>query len=421
MSETSKKIIDHIPLVDLDAQFKAIEQEIRDAVERVYKHKRFIMGPEVKKLEQKLAQYCGVDHAIGCASGSDALLLSLMAVDIKPGDYVITSPFTFFATAGAIARLGAKPVFLDINPLDYNINPAELDCFMEGKHPLNARFPYWQEKTKAVIPVHLYGQMADMEPIRKIANKHDLFVIEDAAQAIGAIYQGKKSGSLGHTGCFSFFPSKNLGCFGDGGLITTNDEAVAEKLNILRLHGAKPKYHHSLVGINSRLDTIQAAILLVKLQYIDKWNSRRRENAAFYTKTIHRHRLSKIEIDGLQDYSSLKGNNGCLDGEPDKVVEPIETTGAQERSGKHVYHQYVIKTERRDELKKVLDKAQIGNSIYYPVPLHQQECFRNLGYKADDCPVASCAARQTLALPMFPELTEARQKHVIETIASFLG
>jgi len=415
MQEDKTDEITEVPLLDLDAQFATIEDEIKEAVDAVFDHQQYIMGPEVSQLEGKLARYCGVDHAIGCASGSDALLLSLMALDVEPGDYVITTPFTFFATAGAIARLGAVPVFLDIDPVSYNIDPEQIQKFLQGNHPLNNRFPDWEQKTKAIIPVHLYGQMADMDPIMQLADEFDIAVVEDAAQAIGARYQDKFAGAVGDTGCFSFFPSKNLGGFGDGGFITTNNDELADKMRTLRVHGAKPKYHHHLVGINSRLDTIQAAALMVKLNYIDDWNARRREAANRYRKLF---RNKGVVIDQTSDLKTFDWESFQFHG---KLLPPQETTGDPEEGGRHVYHQFVIRTAKRDQLREVLKEANIGHSIYYPVSLHEQECFAEYNYQPEDCPHAVCASNQTLALPVYPELTEPHQYYIVDTIHDFLS
>ncbi|NIM99182.1 MAG: aminotransferase class V-fold PLP-dependent enzyme, partial [candidate division Zixibacteria bacterium] len=349
----------NVPLLDLKRQYNSIKEELDQAVFSVLSHTRFIMGPDVKAFEEKAAEYCGSKFAVGVASGTDALLLSLRACGVGPGDEVITSTFTYFATAGAITRLGATPVFVDIDPDTYNLDPGKIE---------NRITP----QTKAIIPVHLYGQCADMDPIMEIAKKHNLKVVEDAAQAIGAKYKGKKAGTMGHFGCFSFFPSKNLGAAGDGGMITTDDEEIAELLRILRVHGAKPKYYHALVGYNSRLDTIQAAILSVKLKYLDEWTEKRREHAQVY-------------------------NAAFRDSD---IITPKE-----EDFNYHIYHQYTIAVKDRDKLRRVLKEKQIGHEIYYPVPLHLQECYRFLGYKEGDLPVAERKAKEVISLPIYPELT----------------
>ncbi len=359
-----------IPLIDLKAQYKNIKKEIDEAIASVLESQVFILGPKVKELEDKIAEYCNVKYGIGVASGSDALLLALMAIDIKPEDEVITTPFTFFATAGSISRLGAKPVFVDISSKTYNIDPNNIEEKITSK-------------TKAIIPVHLYGQCADMEPILEIAERNNIFVIEDAAQAIGAKYKGKMAGSMGHIGCLSFFPTKNLGAYGDGGMVLTNDQNLAEKISVLRVHGSKPKYYHSLVGVNSRLDAIQASILLAKFKYLDEWNESRRRNAKYYNELF-------AGMDLITPY-----------------VEDFNY---------HIYHQYVIKIENRDKIREALSTANIGTEIYYPVPLHLQKCFSDLGYKEGDLPNSEDSAKKTLALPIYPELIREQQEIIVETI-----
>lgn len=370
-----------IPLLDLQAQYENIEQEVLQAIKGVYDHKVFVLGPEVKRLEEEVAGYSNTNYGIGVASGSDALLLSLMAQGIGPGDEVITTPYTFFATAGSVSRLGAKPVFVDIDQKTYNILPDKIESKITPK-------------TKAILPVHLYGQCADMEPIMEIGERYNLPVIEDAAQAIGAEYVknsiSEKAGTMGICGCLSFFPSKNLGCMGDGGMIITNDAPLAEKVAILRVHGSKSRYYHEIVGLNSRLDTLQAAILLVKLKYLDAWSEKRRKNAALY--------------------NELFLSNGLLN-----VVTPPFV----EFENKHIYNQYVIRVQRRDKLKEFLKEKGAGTEIYYPVPLHLQECYRQLGYREGDLPNAEEAARETLALPIYPELTQSQQEMVVDFIKEF--
>lgn len=363
-----------IPLVDLKAQYETIKDEINEAINEVLESQWFILGPNVAELEEKIADYCNVEYAIGIASGSDALLLSLMAIDIGPGDEVITTPFTFFATAGSVSRLGATPIFVDIDPKTYNIDPK----LIEEKIT---------EKTKAIIPVHLYGQCADMDPILDIAAKHDLYVIEDAAQAIGAKYKNREAGSMGDLGCLSFFPTKNLGGYGDGGMILTNNENLAERLKVLRVHGSKPKYYHSVIGCNSRLDAIQAAILLVKFKCLDKWNEARRQNASTYDSLFS-------STDVLTPYS--------------------------EGFNYHIFNQYVIQVSDRDGLKAYLKEEGVGTEIYYPVPLHLQECYSDLGYSVGDIPVSEQTARQALALPVFPELNDEEQKQIVKLIEDFI-
>jgi dTDP-4-amino-4,6-dideoxygalactose transaminase len=360
----------NVPFLDLKRQYSSIKEELDQAVFSVLSHSRFIMGPEVKAFEEKVAEYCGSKFAIGVASGTDALLLSLRACGVGAEDEVITTGFSFFATAGVITRLGATPVYVDIDPDTYNMAPDQIEKKITSK-------------TKAIMPVHLYGQCAEMDPILVIAKKHNLKVVEDAAQAIGAKYKGKKAGTMGHFGCFSFFPSKNLGAAGDGGMIVTDDSEMAELVKMLRVHGAKPKYYHSMVGYNSRLDTIQAAILSVKLKYLDGWTEKRREHAESYN-------------------SAFKDSD---------IITPKE-----EDFNYHIYHQYTIAVKNRDKLREVLKDNQIGHDVYYPVPLHLQECYRSLGYEEGDLPEIERKAKEVISLPIYPELTKDEQNFVIETI-----
>lgn len=374
----------HIPLLDLNAQLDEIRDELKIAVDDVIESTRYIMGPRVTEFERELADYCNVEHGIGVSSGTDALLVSLMALDVGPDDIVLTTDYSFFATAGVIARLRARPVFLDIDPDTYNLDPAKLKEWLENNEDKI-------EKVKAIVPVHLFGQCADMKPIIKTARKYDIPVIEDAAQAIGARYPGNgkplKAGSMGLMGCFSFFPSKNLGGLGDGGMVVTRNEEIAEKLRKLRNHGAAPKYYHSMIGGNFRLDAIQAAALNVKLKYLDEWHKKRQENADYY----NRHLTDKIK-------------------KPENVY----------RHDYHIYNQYIINLpENRDEFKKYLRKKQIGFGIYYPVPFHLQECFEYLGYKLGDFPASEYAAEHTIALPVYPELSTENQDYVIEAVNDF--
>jgi len=371
-----------VPLLDLNAQLQTIKKEVKTAVNDVIDSTQYIMGPKVAELEEQIAEYAGAKYATGVSSGTDALLIALMALDIGPGDIVITTPFSFFATAGVIARLGATPAFVDIDPDTYNLSPDALRKWFESETEK-------RDRVKAIIPVHLYGQCADMDPILEIAGGYNIPVIEDAAQAIGARYPSKtgtkKAGAMGAMGCFSFFPSKNLGAMGDGGMVVTDDAAIDEKLKKLRNHGAKPKYYHALIGGNFRLDPIQAAILLVKLPHLDKWHSMRQENAAYYDENLN-----------------VKG-----------IKKPVV---AYKREF-HIYNQYVISVmEQRDELRKFLTENNIGTEIYYPVPFHEQECFRYLGYKSGDFPNSEYATKHTIALPIYPELTTEMQDYVIEKI-----
>jgi dTDP-4-amino-4,6-dideoxygalactose transaminase len=405
----------NIPLLDLSAQHNSLEKELKEAINSVLDTQNFIMGSEVKQFESEVNSYIGSNFAYGCASGSDALLLGLMAIDIEPGDYVITSPFTFFATAGAISRLGAIPIFIDIEYPSFNIDAKKVRDFLEGKDDLSKRIKAPLEKIKAIIPVHLYGQMADMSPIMDLAKEFKLYVIEDAAQSIGSKYDSQNAGTIGDFGCFSFFPSKNLGAYGDAGLITVKDPEMAEKVDVLRLHGAKPKYHHKFVGINSRLDTIQAAILRVKLKYLENWTNKRREIAEIYNSEFEKIGISSDHI-GCSDCCT---NSDCLL-EQGKVITPVENAGSPKNGGRHIYHQYTIRTKNRDALAEHLNKKNIGNSVYYPIPLHVQECFSDLNYEINDCPISMCASKQALSLPIYPELTEAEIKNIVKSINEFL-
>jgi dTDP-4-amino-4,6-dideoxygalactose transaminase len=386
----------NVPLLDLKAQYATIRDEIRAAVDAVLESQQCILGPTVADLETKLAEYCGCPHAITVSSGSDALLISLMAEGIGPGDEVITTPYTFFATAGAIARTGAKPVFVDIDPATYNIDPAGIEAKITPR-------------TKAVLPVHLYGQCAEMDPIMAVAERRGIPVIEDAAQAIGSEYKGRRAGSMGRYGCFSFFPSKNLGAAGDGGLVATRDAAVAEKLRVLRVHGSKPKYYHALIGGNFRFDSLQAAIVSVKLKHLDRWTAGRQANAARYRRLFEEAGLSLPS----PDQPSVGARRGA--GGEGLVQLPHEVPG-----NRHIYNQFVIRVPRRDELQAYLREQKIGNEVYYPVPLHVQQCFAYLGHRAGDFPESERAARETLALPIYPELSDQQAAWVVECIRTFL-
>jgi dTDP-4-amino-4,6-dideoxygalactose transaminase len=368
-----------VPMLDLKAQHEKIGAEVEEAIKRVLDSQQFILGPEVRELEGEIAAYCESSHAIGCASGSDALLLALMACGVGQGDEVITSPFTFFATAGSVARLGATPVFVDIEPSSFNLYEDRIESLIT-------------DKTRAIIPVHLFGMCADMDKINEVARARGIAVIEDAAQAIGAEYKGRRAGSLGLIGAFSFYPSKNLGGAGDGGMLTTNDAAVAERLRSLRAHGAKNKYFHEEVGINSRLDSLQAAILRVKLRYLDEWAEARRENA--------------------RRYRELFMQTGLL--ENGLVMLPESSPDAF-----HVYNQFVIRAQDRDRLKQSLKDEGIGTEIYYPLSLHLQDCFKYLGHKRGEFPESERASNEALAIPIYPELEEEAQRYVVERIAAF--
>jgi dTDP-4-amino-4,6-dideoxygalactose transaminase len=374
----------HVPLLDLKSQYQSIRTEILERVNKVFDSQYFILGPEVEALENAVAQYCQSDFAVGVSSGTDALLISLMASGIGQGDYVITSPYTFFATAGAIARAGAKPLFVDIEPESYNLDPQALRAALETMGSEQ------RDSVKAIVPVHLYGQCADMGDILSIANDLGLTVIEDAAQAIGAEWQNRRAGSMGHYGCFSFFPSKNLGAFGDGGIVTTSSQERCERLRRLRVHGSHPKYYHGMIGGNFRLDALQAAVVAVKLNHLDAWTEKRQINA-------HRYRTLFQEA-GLLNVVRLP----------------------RESSGRHIYNQFVINVKGdRDRLKVHLQENEIGTEIYYPVPLHLQRCFQYLGYQPGDLPISERAAQHTLALPVYPELSGEQQHYVVEQIAHF--
>lgn len=366
-----------IPLLDLKAGYAPLREEIRAAIDRVVESQIFINGSEVEGLEEEVAVYSQCRYGIGVSSGTDALLAALMAIDIQPGDEIITSPYTFFATAGTIWRLGAKPVFVDIDPQTYNMDTSPAGGLEAAITP----------RTKAIMPVHLYGQMTEMDPLMEIAAKYNLTVIEDAAQAIGAEYKGRRAGSIGHLGCFSFFPSKNLGGFGDGGMVTANDEALAERVRLLRGHGAFPKYYHKFVGGNFRLDALQAAVLRVKLKHLDSWSAGRQRNAAVYRELFAQAGLGQVGL-------------------------PVEAPHRR-----HIYNQFVIRVPHRDELIAHLKKNNIGNEIYYPVPLHLQECFASLGHQRGDFPASEQAANETIALPIYPELSDADKARIVEVIS----
>ncbi len=372
-----------IPLLDLKAQHATIADDIHAAYQRVIDAQAFIMGKEVEAFEKEIAQWIGVTHAIGCASGSDALLLALMALDLEPGDEVITTPYTFFATVSAITRNGLKPVFCDIDPRTYNMDTRKIEALIT-------------DRTRVILPVHLYGQLANMDEIMKLAERKKLIVIEDACQAIGARHGRRRAGMIGLAGCFSFFPSKNLGGHGDGGLMTTNDPLLANKLRSLRLHGSTERYFHKWVGINSRLDALQAAVLRVKLPHLESWCDGRADRARRYETLF-------AEAGVLQA-------DGCYP-EPGRVVTPLVETD------RHVFHQYVIRVQRRDAVMASLKEKQIGHAIYYPLSLHMQECFADVGYREGDLPESERACRETLALPIYPELTEDQQRRVVGTIA----
>ena len=362
-----------VPLLDLKAQYADIRRDVDDAVRRVMESARFIGGPEVAALEEEVARYSQCAHGVGCASGTDALLLSLRALGVGPGDEVVTSAYSFFASAGVVANVGATPVFVDIDPRTYNLDPPRLEAAVTPR-------------TKAVIAVDLYGQCCDLAAVRSVCDKHHVWLIEDAAQAIGSEWEGKRAGSIADFGCFSFFPSKNLGGAGDGGMIVSQAPERADRARLLREHGARPKYHHTLVGTNSRLDALQAAILRVKLRHLDRWSEARARNAALYNQLF----------------------------EGSRVGRPFHDPRTR-----HIYNQYVVRLQKRDEVRQHLADRGIGSEIYYPVPLHVQKCFAMLGYKPGDMPNAEAAAQETLALPIYPELTEDQIRYVAATVRDF--
>ncbi len=367
-----------VPLLDLKAQFQSIKEETMTAVLEVIESQKFIMGEQVGELEQAIASLCAAEHGIACASGTDALLLPLKTLELAPGDEVITTPFTFFATAGAIANSGGKPVFVDIDPDTFNIDPDAVEAAVTPR-------------TRAIVPVHLFGQMAPMERLQAVAERHDVRIIEDAAQAIGARQkiggEWRMAGELSWTSAFSFFPSKNLGCWGDGGMMVTNDGELAARLRLLRTHGGAKQYHHEEIGTNSRLDTLQAAVLLAKVKYLRDWAERRRKQAAAYDAAL-----------------------GAIDG----VTAPPVHDGNE-----HVYHQYTIRAARRDDLKKHVSDSGIGCAVYYPKPLHVQPCFSEFGYREGDFPEAELASREVLSLPVYPELTQPQRESVVDAIRRF--
>ncbi len=385
----------NVPLLDLQAQYAQIKDKVHAAVDSVLETQRFILGANVSALEEEIAKFCGVPFAVGVASGTDALLLSLKALGVGPGDAVVTVPFTFFATAGTIVNLGARPVFVDIEEAGFEMDPEKLSAFFSRECTFNLTTRKTIHKSsntviKAIVPVHLYGQCADMDEILAVAKRHDVPVVEDACQAIGATYKGRNAGTMGDLGCFSFFPSKNLGGAGDGGMVISSNPQLAERVRLLRTHGSHQKYFHSIVGFNSRLDELQAAILRVKLPYLQDWSNARYRNAVRYG----------------EDFRAA----GLLSEVTPPPVLP-------DRS--HIFHQYVIRCKMRDELQAALKSAGIGNEIYYPVSLHEQECFRSLGYGAADLPRSHAASKETLALPVYPELSDAQRQYVVHTTAAF--
>ena len=386
----------NVPLLDLKPQYQALKKEIDEDINRVVESQYFILGPEVKGLEDETCAYLNCKYAIGVSSGTDALLLALMAIDIQPDDEIILPTYSFFATAGVVARLNAKPVFVDIDPVSYNIDPKQIESKIT-------------EKTKAIIPVHLYGQSADMDPILEIAKKHNLRVIEDSAQAIGVEYKdGKKVGTIGDIGCFSYFPSKNLGAFGDAGIVTTNDETLAHKMTLLRVHGTEQAYYHKMVGGNFRIDALQAAVLRVKLPHLDNWSEARRKNASLYKKLFVEAGLST-------------GEGVTVFDDKNKVLTPKEVYAGSELTNHHIFNQFIVRVEKRDELLQFLRDNSIGCAVYYPVPFHRQECFAYLNNDDAQFPEANRAAAETIALPVYPELSEEQIKYVVEKIKEFVS
>ena len=385
-----------VPLLDLKKQYGKIRGKVNQEIQKVLESQQFILGPVVEALEEEITAYCGVPHAIGVGSGTDALLLSLMALGVKPGDRVVTVSFTFFATGGSISRLGAVPVFIDIDPATYNVDPNRLEDYLR-------KIRRKKDRPRILLPVHLFGQMADMEALMEISRRYGLRVVEDGAQALGARQisdsrlSGRRTpsermaGAVGDLGCFSFFPSKNLGAFGDGGMVVTHDEELAQKIRILRVHGATSKYYHRVIGICSRLDALQAAVLRVKLKHLNRWTEGRRRNADRYRALFKEYNLG-----------------------PPFVSLPLARKGFF-----HIYNQFVIRAQRRDALQEYLKEKGIGSAIYYPVPLHLQECYQNLGYRPGDLPESERAAKEVLALPIYPELTPSQQRQVVRAIADF--
>jgi dTDP-4-amino-4,6-dideoxygalactose transaminase len=382
-----------VPLLDLKPQYLALKQELDEAMLRVAASQHFILGEAVRRLEKDVAAYCGAKHGLGLSSGTDALLLALMAYGYGAGDEVVTTPYTFFATGGTIARTGARPVFLDIDPVTYNLRADLVERFLEKDCERRADQLYNRQtggRVRAIMPVHLYGQCADMDAFLKLGERFGLAVIEDAAQAIGSECPGgRRAAGIGDVGCLSFFPTKNLGAFGDAGMVVTNDDALAERMRILRVHGGEPKYYHSVIGGNFRLDEIQAAVLNVKLPHLESWHAARQRNAAYYDRAF--------------------AASGAA-----QVLTPTARPGYR-----HIYNQYVIRVPDRDRLRAYLGEQGVGTEIYYPVPLHMQKCFAYLGYRPEDCPESAQAASETLALPIYPELAEAQLQYVVDTIAGF--
>lgn len=385
-----------VPLLDLKPQYNFLKSELDEALLRVAQSQYFILGPEVEKMEKEFCDFLGSKYAYGVSSGTDALLLALMAIDIKPGDEVILPTYSFFATAGVVARLNALPVLTDCDPVTFNIDPNDIEKRIT-------------KKTKAIIPVHLYGQSAEMAQIMEIAKKYNLYVIEDAAQAISTQYKnGKSVGTIGHIGCYSFFPSKNLGCFGDGGLVTTNDDELAYKLKIMRVHGGDPKYYHKVIGGNFRIDALQAAVLSVKLPHLNSWSQKRRNNAQLYSKLFIEKGLASSE--GMTQFNDIE-----------KILLPKAVYESDTLQNFHIYNQYVVRVKHRDELRAYLTDKSIGTEIYYPIPFHLQECFNYLGHDKGDFPVSEFCADTSVALPIYPELSGEQINYVVDSIEEFLS
>lgn len=385
-----------VPLLDLKPQYNFLKSELDEVLLRVAQSQYFILGPEVEKMEKEFCDFLGSKYAYGVSSGTDALLLALMAIDIKPGDEVILPTYSFFATAGVVARLNALPVLADCDPVTFNIDPNDIEKRIT-------------KKTKAIIPVHLYGQSAEMDQIMEIAKKYNLNVIEDAAQAISTQYKnGKSVGTIGHIGCYSFFPSKNLGCFGDGGLVTTNDDELAYKLKIMRVHGGDPKYYHKVIGGNFRIDALQAAVLSVKLPHLNSWSQKRRNNAQLYSKLFIEKGLASSE--GMTQFNDIE-----------KILLPKAVYESDTLQNFHIYNQYVVRVKHRDELRAFLTDKSIGTEIYYPIPFHLQECFNYLGHGKGDFPVSEFCADTSVALPIYPELSGEQINYVVDSIEEFLS
>lgn len=396
-----------VPILDLRRQYEVIHDEVLAAIEQVCASQHYILGPEVEAFERELASFCGATDAAGCSSGTDALWLALIAAEIRPGDQVLTSPFSFFASASAIVRAGGSPVFCDIDPQTFNLDPAKVESFLRGRA---------RSKLHALLPVHLYGQCADMDHFRELAKEFHLPLIEDAAQAVGARWKNDQAGSMGVLAAFSFYPTKNLSAYGDAGMVTTNDADMAAHLRRLRNHGSPQRYVHEEFGWNCRLDAIQAAILRVKLKYLKEWNEARRARAAAYDRLFAEAGLASIERASIEPLPLLNGRQAAAQPGPNRFPIHLPVAAPQAH---HIFHQYVVRAYRRDELRDFLTTRKIGTEIYYPIPLHLQPCFVYLGYREGDFPEAERAAKEVLALPMYPELTEEEQCWVVNSIADF--